>query len=36
MVLVPLAPGAIESVAADEDKPKAGAFADPVKALISG
>ena len=36
MVLVPLAPGAIESVAADEDNPKAGAFADPVKALMSG
>ena len=36
IVLVPLAPGAIESVAADEDKPKAGAFADPVKALIIG
>jgi hypothetical protein len=36
MVLVPVAPGAIESVAAEEDKPKAGAFADPVKALIRG
>lgn len=36
MVLVPLAPGAIESVAADEDKPNAGALADPVKALMSG
>jgi hypothetical protein len=36
MVLVPLAPAAMESVEADEDRLNPGEFVDPVKLLISG